>query len=172
MAQVGQIVLYGTEGACRISEICKMKVGHKREEYYVLHPIHREGSTVFVPLNNEALLSKMRPLLSREEIHELIDRVSLEEPFWIEDASERKVEYQRILLSTQREDLLRMIRALYQRRSQLRERGKHLRGSDEQMLRDAEKLLNDEFALVLEIKPREVPEYIQSRIKQRNPTEE
>ncbi len=172
MAQVGQIVLYGTEGACRISEICKMKVGHKREEYYVLRPIHREGATVFVPLNNEVLLSKMRPLLSREEIHELIDRVSMEVPLWIEDASERKAEYQRILLSTQREELLRMIRALYQRRSQLRERGKHLRGSDEQMLRDAEKLLNDEFALVLEIKPREVPEYIQSRIEQINSSEE
>ena len=36
----------------------------------------------------------------------------------------------------------------------------------EQMLRDAEKLLNDEFALVLNIKPREVPEYIRSRLEE------
>ena len=165
MAQVGQIVLYGTEGACRVTEICKMKVGHKREEYYVLRPVHREGATVFVPLNNELLLSKMRPLLSREEIDALIDKVGVEEPLWIEDAAERKAEFQRILLGSEREELLRMIRALYQRRSRLRERGKHLRGSDEQMLRDAEKLLNDEFALVLEIKEREVPEYIRSRVE-------
>ena len=92
MAQVGQIVLYGTEGACIVTEICKMKVGHKREEYYVLRPVHREGATVFVPLNNELLLSKMRPLLRREEIDALIDKVSLEEPLWIEDAAERKAE--------------------------------------------------------------------------------
>lgn len=164
MAQVGQIVLYGTEGVCRISEICKMKVGHKREEYYVLRPVHREGATVFVPLNNQVLLEKMRPLLSKEEINGLIDAVSREQPIWIEDAAERKAEYQRILLSSGREELLRMIRSLYLRRSELRERGKHLRGSDEQMLRDAEKLLNDEFALVLEIDQREVPEYIRSRV--------
>lgn len=165
MVQIGQIVLYGTEGACRVTEICKMKVAHKREEYYVLHPIRREGATVFVPLNNPVLLSKMRPLLSREEIDGMIDRVSKEEVFWIEDASERKVEFQRILLSSQREDLLRMLRGLYERRSQLRERGKHLRGSDDQMLRDAEKLLHDEFALVLEIKEREVSEYIRNRME-------
>lgn len=166
MAQVGQTVLYGAEGVCVIAEICKMKVGHKREEYYVLKPVHREGATVFVPLHNEALLCKMRPLLSKEEIHAIIDSVNAEEPFWIEDASERKAEYQRILLSSERKELLRMIRSLYLRRSALRQKGKHLRGSDEQMLRDAEKLLNDEFALVLEISQREVPEYIRSRVEE------
>lgn len=165
MAEVGQVVLYGAEGVCRISEICRMKVGHKREEYYVLRPIHREGATVFVPLNNEALLSKMRPLLTVEEIHGLMEQVAGETPFWIEESGERKVEYQRILQGSDRLELLRMIRGLYLRRDALRQRGKYLRGSDEQMLRDAEKILNDELSLVLEIDRREVPEYIRRRME-------
>lgn len=164
MAEIGEIVLYGSEGVCRISEISKIKVGHKREEYYVLHPIHREGATVYVPLNNETLLSKMRRLLTKEEIENLIQQVAAEEPLWIEDSGERKAEYQRILSGTDRLELLRMIRGLYLRRDMLRQRGKYLRGSDEQLLRDAEKILNDELALVLEMERREVPEYIRRRM--------
>lgn len=164
MAEIGQIVLYGAEGACRISEISRIKVGHKREEYYVLRPIHREGSTVFVPLNNEALLSKMRSLLTLDEINVLMEQVAGEDPMWIEDTAERKAEYQRILQKMERLELLRMIRGLYFRRDALRRRGKYLRGSDEQMLRDAEKIFNDELALVLEMERREVPEYIRKRM--------
>ena len=55
---------------------------------------------------------------------------------------------------------------LYLHREALNGKGKRLRTNDEQMLRDAEKLLNDEFALVLNIKPREVPEYIRSRLEE------
>ena len=64
-----------------------------------------------------------------------------------------------------------MIRLLYLRREMLQETGKRLRTNDEQMLRDAEKLLNDEFALVLEIKEREVPEYIRSRVEKSTETD-
>ena len=164
MAEIGEIVLYGAEGVCRVSEISRIKVGHKREEYYVLHPIHREGATVFVPLNNAALLAKMRPLLTKTEIEALMEQVAGEEPLWIEDATERKAEYQRILQGMERLELLRMIRGMYLRRELLRHRGKYLRASDEQMLRDAEKILHDELALVLEIERREVPEYIRRRM--------
>ena len=165
MSRLGETVLYGTEGVCKVAEICKMKVGSKREEYYVLKPIHREGATVFVPVANEALLAKMRPVLSKEEIDALIDSVNGEAFVWIEDHAERKTEFQRILVGGDRRELLGMIRCLYLRRQQLTETGKRLRTNDDQMLRDAEKLLNDEFALVLNISQQEVPEYIRARVE-------
>ena len=89
-----------------------------------------------------------------------------EETVWIEDAAVRKEEFRRILTAGDRKELLGMIRALYRHRETLKSAGKRLRTNDEQMLRDAEKLLNDEFALVLNIKPREVPEYIRSRLEE------
>lgn len=49
------------------------------------------------------------------------------------------------------------------RRRELQKNGKHLRIADEQTLRDAEKLLNDEFAHVLHIPQQDVPDYIRSR---------
>lgn len=164
MYQVGEKLLYGTEGVCRIDEICEMKIGAAKTKYYVLRPIYREGSTVFVPVDNEALTAKMRPLLTAEEIDALLKEVSGEETVWIEEASERKAQFQQAMLGNERREILRMLRTLYLRRKKLQAAGKHLRSNDDQMLRDAEKLLGDEFALVLGIRPREVPEYIREHL--------
>lgn len=166
MYQPGETVFYGTEGVCRVNEIREMKVGGEMAEYYVLRPIYREGTTVFVPMKNEQLMSRMRPLLTEAEINRMIDEVNEEDKDWIEDASERKAEFQRILLSADRRELLSMVRVLYLRRQNLQTCGKRLRTNDDQMLRDAEKLLDEEFSVVLQIRPREVPEYIRGRVKE------
>lgn len=165
MFQVGQTVLYGTEGVCTIEERKIMKVGRAKSPYYVLRPVFRPGSTIFVPEDNAILLSRMRPVLSQDEILQILRQVTQEELVWIEDANERKTEYQKILVSGERLWLLRMVRTLYLRRQALQKAGKHLRTGDEQLLRDAEKLVNDEFALVLEISQHDVPEYIRSQIE-------
>ena len=165
MFQIGELVIYGTEGVCRITAVETMKVGTTRREYYVLKPVLRGSSTVYVPKDNEALRPKMRRLLSVSEIEELIRSVTQEETVWIEDNSERKAEYQKILAEGERTGLMRMIRALYERRRFLRGSGKQLRSGDDQLLRDAERLLNDEFAAVLEISPHEVPDYIRSKMQ-------
>ena len=165
MYQVGETVLYGTEGVCVIAEIREMKVGREKAAYYVLQPVRRGGATVFVPLGNEKLLGKMRRLLSPQELDSLLGDVCRTETTWIEDVSARKEEFRRILTAGDRCELLGMIRALYRHREALRRSGKHLRTHDEQTLRDAEKLLNDEFATVLKIEPREVPAYIRARLE-------
>ncbi|MBQ7870703.1 MAG: CarD family transcriptional regulator [Oscillospiraceae bacterium] len=165
MYQIGETVLYGTEGVCRIAEMQEMKVGGKKKQYYVLKPVYREGATVFVPADNEQLLERMKRVLSAEEIRQLLAEVCTEELDWIEDPGERKAEYQKILRSGDRCAVVRMIRVLYLRRQHLRSAGRQLRSGDDQLLREAEKLLNDEFALVLNIPQHQVPEYIRSQIE-------
>lgn len=165
MYRVGETVVYGTEGVCRIAETQEMKVGGKKQTYYVLKPVHREGATVFVPMENEQLLSKMRRVLSAQEVDAILCSAADEELPWIDDPNERKQEYAKILTCGDRRNLVLLIRTLYLRRQELRAVGKHLRTGDDQLLRDAEKLLNDELALVLDIPQREVPDYIRSRIE-------
>lgn len=165
MFQIGQVVCYGTEGVCTITEMKNMKVGHTRSPYYVLKPIHRATSTIFVPVNNEALVAKMKSVLSVEEINDLLGSVKDGEIAWIEDANERKAEYQKILMEGERIQKVRLVRTLIRRRKQLQTTGKHLRSGDEQILRDAEKLLVDEFSLVLKIPQEKVPEYIRTHVE-------
>lgn len=160
MYRIGDTLLYGTEGVCKIEEICEMKIGGAKAEYYVLQPVYREGSKVFVPVGNELLTAKMRPILTAEEIGFMLRSVCEEDTPWIENAADRKAEFQKNLRSDDRMELLRMLRMLYLRRKKLQENGKRLRTNDDQMLRDAQKLLGEEFAPVLGISRREVPEYL------------
>lgn len=164
MFEIGQAVLYGMEGVCTIEERKKMKVGHTRSIYYVLRPVFRPNSTIFVPEDKPELLEKIRPLLSAEEITAILQELPNGEVAWIEEPNERKNEYQKTLLGGERLSLLRMLKTLYLRRQMLRKQGKHLRTADEQLLRDAEKVLKDEFALVLEIPQTEVLGYIREQI--------
>ena len=63
---VEDAVLYGSDGICRISEIVTRDFGGAPVEYYVLKPIRQEASTIYVPVNNEALVHKMRHVLPEE----------------------------------------------------------------------------------------------------------
>ncbi len=165
MFQIGETVLYGSEGVCSIDHVEEMRVGKTKAKYYVLKPVFRSGATIFVPMDNESLLAKMRHILSKEEILELLSNIHENEIEWVEDPGERRTAFQAILATGDRAQIVRLIRLLYLRRQELREKGKHLRSTDEQLLRDAEKILNDEFALVLNIPQQEVPEYIRTQIE-------
>ena len=160
MFELGQTVVYGAEGVCIIDRVEEMKVNRVRTKYYVLKPVCREGATVFVPMDNELLCGRMRPILSRDEIEALLTQDETLD--WPEDHNERRQRFQSILSAGDCTQILRMLRALYQHRRRLAERGKHLRSSDDQALREAEKLLSDEFAWVLQLSRQEALHNIRS----------
>lgn len=137
----------------------------KRSKYYVLRPVYRTRATIYVPTDNELLCSRMRPVLSEPEIESLLQSAAGESISWIDDPNERKQVFAQILSGGDRRRVLHLIRMLYVRRRELQKNGKHLRIADEQTLRDAEKLLNDEFAHVLHIPQQDVPDYIRSRME-------
>ena len=103
-------------------------------------------------------------MLSIQEIESILGDVAQDEVAWVDDPNERREAYGKILTGGDRCVLMRMIRTLYQRRQQLRTMGKQLRTGDDQILRDAERLLHDEFAFVLQIPQTDVPDYIRGRI--------
>jgi DNA-binding transcriptional regulator YiaG len=59
-----------------------------------------------------------------------------------------------------------MLQLLYLHRQALHQRGKHLRTADDQLLREGEKLIHDEFAYVLQIPQQQVNEYIRTYLQQ------
>lgn len=73
MYEIGQLIVYGNEGVCRVEEIGTPKISgvDKHREYYTLAPIYREGK-VFTPVDSKVF---MRPVITREEALALIDRI-------------------------------------------------------------------------------------------------
>lgn len=160
MIEINDTILYGTEGVCTVVDIVQRDFGGKSIPYYVLQPVYNNRSTIYVPVHNEALTAKMRRVLSKEEIYQIIQAMPSETSIWIEDEPERKETYKQILQQGDRIELVRMIKALHQHQLDQRAKGKHLHTADEHFFKEAEKLLYDEFALVLDIQPDEVLPFI------------
>ena len=165
--QVNDSVLYGAEGVCRIAEICEQDFMGARVQYYVLKPVYTPGSTVFVPVENDALVAKMRRILSPDEIRCLIKTMPDEAKLWIDDDKARRSRYAEILQSGERAELVGLIKALYFRREEQKAKGRKLHVADERYLHEAEKILYDEFAHVLHIKRDEVLPFIMEQIEVR-----
>lgn len=165
MFQINDTVIYGAEGVFKIQEISNMDFAGEQREYYVLKSLYNENSTIFVPTDKETLLAKMRKILSREEIYEMIKSMPDEELIWIEDESERIQVYKDILIKGDHRQIIKLIRTLYLHGQKLKQLGKNLHKVDERFMKDAERILYDEFAYVLNIKPNQVLPFIQEQIE-------
>ena len=64
---------------------------------------------------------------------------------------------------------MQLVRTLYLHKEKQIERGKKLHACDDRFLKTAEKMINDEFAMVLHIDPDQVPDFISKRAETAEP---
>ncbi len=164
MFEKDDVILYGAHGVCKIVELVEKEYGGIRKMYYELKPIYHDTSVLYVPVDSEILISKMKKILSAEEIYALIQSIPEEKALWIDDDRERKSRYKEILESGDRLKLVRMIKALYLHQQEQEKKGRHLHVADERFFKAAEKILYDEFALVLHIEPQQVLPFVLQQI--------
>ncbi|MGN0594368.1 MAG: CarD family transcriptional regulator [Hominimerdicola sp.] len=160
MYSIGDVVAYGTTGVCRIDGECEQKAKDGVRKYLVLKPMHQANSTVYVPMDNENLMAKLKKLLTREDIENIISAAADEEAEWISNDTERVTRFREILNSGDRYQLMRMVRVLYKQQCKRFSSGKRLHASDETLFREAERILFDEFAVVLGIPTDKVMDFI------------
>lgn len=160
MFSVNDVIKYGTHGICKIEEIAEKEFMGAKKPYYVLKPISDQAATLFAPMHNEKVESKMRRILSKDEILALIETMNQEEVTWISNENERKERYKEIILNGNHTELIQMIRALYFHKKEREENGKRLYLSDERFFKEAERILYSEFQYVLELEKDEVLPFI------------
>lgn len=160
MYQVGECVVYGPNGVCRIADTLVQTVNGNKTDFFVLEAVDRSGLRFFVPTNSPAALSKIRPVLKKEELIALLRSEKLHENCWENDEKNRKQLYRQLISGDDREALLQMIFSVYAHKQEVESLGRRLHLCDETFLRDAEKMINTEFSLVLGVSPDEVVEYI------------
>ena len=165
--KIGQNVVYGGNGVCKITEIKEMSFfNEEAKEYYVLEPIFtKQTSTMYVPLDNEVMVKKLCPVISRDEAIELIKNLGKTSVEWIEDKNLRKDTYNTIVSRGTRKEIMGVIMTVLERQAQLISEGKRLNMQDEKTLADAESRMNAEIALALDMRPEDVPDYIRREAK-------
>lgn len=164
MVNIGTTIVYGTQ-ICRVTDKKDQTFGKITRNYYVLTPVFDEKNVIYVPSDNENLVAKMRKILSAEEIYALIRSIPNTENIWIEDDKLRTQEYKGIIERGDREEIIKIIKTLFEHKCDMEAKGRKLHAADEIVLARAEKVLYEEFALVLDIKKEEVVPFITEQIE-------
>ena len=164
--QKGDYVQYGVSGVCFIEDVRRDELDRKSAgDYYVLKPVGERGSTILVPTDNEKLVARMASLPSPEELDALVASTREETFPWIDDRKERNLAFQAAIKRCDLRELLCLAGAIYRRRQNLLDEGKKLSAADENILRRAEGLIENEVGFVLGLEGPQVEEYILEKLE-------
>lgn len=162
MFQKGDYVVYGPHGVCSIVDLETRSAKKEKTEYYVLEPLDQIGTRFYIPTNNQVACSKLSPIITKQALIELLKQDTIFDNAWIPDENQRKQHYKALISSGDRVALIRMIHTLHQQKILNQNIGRKLHLCDDSFLRDAQRLLDAEFSMVLEIPREQIGTYIQS----------
>lgn len=166
MYQLGDKVVYGSHGVCCVVGQEERIVDKRNVTYLALEPIGQGGSRFLVPTHNAAAMSKLRYMLSREELDTLLQSEEIRADVWIRDENQRKQFYREMISGGDRQKLLAMIHTLYRHKAVQQATGKKVHLCDDNFLRDAEKLLISEIAIVLDMDQEQAKQYLRAKLKE------
>lgn len=164
MFQVGQNVAYGIHGVCKIIGTELRRVDRKDVEYFILEPVLQPVSCYYIPTQNPKALAKLRALISKDELDQLLSSGAEPEYRWNPDENQRKQQYRDMITNAGCAELIDVLHVLYHHKQEQLSAGKKFHLCDENFLRDAERLVAGELAVVLGMAPGDVPEYLRSNI--------
>lgn len=160
MYQAGDLIVYGGEGVCRVEALGKAPVAAADQDrrYYTLAPLYHSG-VIYAPTD---VSIPMRPILSREAAWALIRGIPHMEGEMAcpQDAKQAAQEYRAVLQTYDCENLLRLIRLIYNKNSEAISMGKSYGQTDDKFLKRAKELLYGELAISLDIPLDEVEQTI------------
>ncbi len=159
---IGDRIVYGANGIMEIVDIREESIGDTRRMYYVLRDVRTNVSTqTYVPTDNEKLVGTMRPLLTRDEIMDMISRMNtIPEAEWIDNNRVRTEFFRDVIDSADTEGMISITKAISANRIKRQKEGKKNFLADENFMRKAEKMLCAEFSEVLGIPENEIGDFI------------
>jgi len=165
MFKVNDYVIYSSIGVCKIVDIRKEKDINSNEiEHYILQPVYSNKMTIKTPVDNHKVA--MRKVITKDEVEALIESMPEMETIWIDDYRQRIESFKAALKTGECREWIKLIKTIYLEKKEKSAVGKKLMKSDEDIMKAAEKLLYEEFAVVLNISPDEVVTYITEHVPQ------
>lgn len=164
MFQIDQCVMYKSSGVCRIVSFEEKSFdGINKTQYCKLQPLFSDNSVFYIP--QHSMPDKVRMLHDKEHIESLISRIPQMNALKIDDSRKRKNIFSSVLKSGDCEQIMSLIKLLYEEQSARLSSGKKLNLSDEKTLRDAESLIDQEVSVVMGVEPSGAKAYIKERIQ-------
>jgi len=154
---VGDFIIYGNSGVCKVMGVGPLDEGDDRE-YYTLKPVYIRDSTILTPVDNDRVV--MREVMTREEATDFIS--GIKDIGTLDVIDERKIDhdYKRALLTCDPSEIVKTIKTIYIRTEERQAEGKKATASDSKYCHIAEDNLYGELAISLDMDKEEVREYI------------
>ena len=164
MFEIGEHIVYGTNGICRVEEICPSPYDKNDvRNFYLLIPVHNPmGSTIYTPVDNDRV--PMRRLMTREEIDALIAAIPQIELVEVPIEKKRREIYRSTIGALRPEGYVSVMKTVNRRREELIAARKHFPVSDVEYGQLAKHLLYSECAHVLGIAEEGMEAYIAQRL--------
>lgn len=164
MFEVGEYIVYGVKGVCRIEDITHIDISgvDKNRLYYVLAPIGENGGRIYAPTDNRKVM--MRKVISKEEANQLIEELPQIELLWVPDDKQREARYKEALGTCDYRAWVSIVKTLYLRKQERVAQGKKVTSLDERYMRTAENELYSELALTLGIPKAQMESYIKEQL--------
>ena len=107
---VGDIVVYGAQGLCKVDGIgpLPMKFADKSKRYYTLHTCKQPSMTIYAPVDNQTVV--MRQPLNRAQAETLIAEMPQYAVVPIMDAKERESRCREALQTCDCREIAKMIK--------------------------------------------------------------
>ncbi|MDD3368446.1 MAG: CarD family transcriptional regulator [Lachnospiraceae bacterium] len=160
MYQIGDFIVHEGSGICEVADIKEMALCGRgsEKEYYTLRPFYEKGSQVFTPVNSDKV--KLRPVMTREKIENLIAEIPEIDGIWEENDKLRAVKYKEALATFKPEELVRVIKTVYLGKQKRVDAGKKILVGDEKYIQIAQKWLYEEIAFVMDMDMKSVEKMV------------
>lgn len=160
MFEIGECIVYGTNGICRVADIGPSPYDKEDPRtFYLLIPVHNPmSSSIYTPVDNERV--PMRRLMTKEEIDALIAAIPTIETLTVPVEKHRREIYRTVIGELKPEGYVKVIKTVRRRRAELIAAHKHFPVTDLEYGRLAKHLLCSECAHVLGLSEEEADQYI------------
>ncbi len=160
MFNIGEMIVYGTEGVFCVSDYANSPIDkHDERIFYILKPAFvGECSFIYAPSENGKI--KMRAVISVDEARAFIEKIPSISPLEVEQEKKRRQAYKDAMIDADLDVYVSIIKAVRKKREDCFKNKKKLSESDTEYEKRAKFCLYGELAIALGIGFNEVEDYI------------
>lgn len=159
MFKLNEVVIHKSAGACVVCDIVTKNFGTGDTTYYYLKPkfptLVNKALEIYLPVEKEKEF--IRKPLTKTAVLSLINSIPSMEKIWTNDAKARKLMFEQIYHSGDMKGLCQLVKLLYAEPEFF---SKPMSLTDRNFLNKIKTNVFDEFAVSLEIHPKEIEEFI------------
>ena len=156
--KVGEYVVHGNDGVCKVEAVEPMSGMGNDRIYYTLVPVYSSGSKLFVPTDSTKVIT--RAVITKNDVKTLMEEWDDIETLSVEN--EYRAES---LRSCDTRQWVKLIKTSYQRNQTRLANGKKATTSDERYLHMAQENLFGEMAIPLNMSRGEAEDYFIGKVK-------